>query len=96
MARRRYVITYDISDDKRRSKVFNVLEGNGDHVQFSVFVCSLNEFEVVQLKLDLVPLIDHAKDQVLFIDLGSAEGAADKKVEALGLPYIEPCRVIVV
>jgi hypothetical protein len=37
--RRRNIVSYDISDDKRRGKVFDHLEGRGDHAQFSVFFC---------------------------------------------------------
>ena len=33
----RYVICYDIPDDKRRIKVARCLDGYGDRVQFSVF-----------------------------------------------------------
>ncbi len=40
MARRHFLITYDISDDKRRTKVFHTLQANGDHAQFSVFLCN--------------------------------------------------------
>ncbi|HUT57607.1 MAG TPA: CRISPR-associated endonuclease Cas2, partial [Phycisphaerae bacterium] len=39
--RRRYLVTYDISDDKRRDLVFKTLRDRGDHVQFSVFLCEL-------------------------------------------------------
>lgn len=37
-----YVITYDISDNKRRKKIANLLEGYGVRVQFSVFECQLS------------------------------------------------------
>ena len=36
MSRRHYLITYDISDDKRRTSVFRTLVGQGDHVGDSV------------------------------------------------------------
>ena len=39
MSRRHYLVTYDVSDDKRRTHLFKLLEGNGDHVQYSVFFC---------------------------------------------------------
>jgi CRISPR-associated protein Cas2 len=47
--RRRYVISYDISDDKRRTRVFELLLGNGDHVQFSVFLADLSQRELIVL-----------------------------------------------
>ncbi len=39
--RRVYLCTYDVSDDKRRSRLFSLLQDHGDHVQYSVFLCSL-------------------------------------------------------
>ncbi len=38
-----YVITYDISDDKRRNKLAKILKDFGERVQFSVFECNLND-----------------------------------------------------
>jgi len=37
------VVTYDIEDDKRRTKMHKMLSGLGDHVQLSVFECVLDE-----------------------------------------------------
>ena len=37
----RYVICYDIADDRRRGKVAKLLEGLGRRVQKSVFECDL-------------------------------------------------------
>lgn len=36
-----YLITYDISDNRRRKKVADLLEGYGKRVQYSVFECVL-------------------------------------------------------
>lgn len=36
------VVTYDIPDDRRRTKVANILEDFGDRVQYSVFEMELN------------------------------------------------------
>jgi CRISPR-associated protein Cas2 len=47
MERRRYLVTYDISDDKRRDQVFQTLRDNGDHAQYSVFFCELTPRELV-------------------------------------------------
>ena len=38
-----YVVTYDISDQKRWRRVFRVMNGYGDWVQFSVFQCRMGE-----------------------------------------------------
>lgn len=49
----RYVISYDISNDKIRRKVVKVLEGVGFRVQYSVFEADLNgkQYETLQKRL---------------------------------------------
>lgn len=37
-----YTIAYDISDDSRRNRVSEILEGYGQRVQKSVFECELS------------------------------------------------------
>lgn len=34
-----YLVCYDICNDKRLRKVFQVVRGYGDHLQYSVFEC---------------------------------------------------------
>jgi len=48
-------ISYDIANDRRRSRVAHLLEDHGKRVQYSVFDCILNERELQRLrkKLDL-------------------------------------------
>ncbi|BAZ29225.1 hypothetical protein NIES4074_16640 [Cylindrospermum sp. NIES-4074] len=35
------VVSYDISEDKRRTKIHSVLKGYGQWMQYSVFECDL-------------------------------------------------------
>ncbi|GHV22606.1 CRISPR-associated endoribonuclease Cas2 [Planctomycetales bacterium] len=72
--RRFYLISYDITDDKRRTRVFKLLDGWGDRVQFSVFCCQLNRREKLRLAEQLKPLINQKDDQVLFLDAGAVSG----------------------
>lgn len=46
----RVVVSYDISNDKRRRKVAGVLEGYGYRVQYSVFECELTANQMRELK----------------------------------------------
>ena len=94
--RNRYIVTYDISEDDRRTRVHNTLRGYGDHIQYSVFRCDLSERERVAMRAQLHPLIDHAIDQILMIDLGPVDGRAATCVEAIGRRYIAPERTVVV
>ncbi|MHC5821254.1 MAG: CRISPR-associated endonuclease Cas2, partial [Nostoc sp.] len=45
-----YVIVYDISCDKRRKKVSDLLSGYGQRVQYSVFECILNQNKYNELR----------------------------------------------
>ena len=94
--RRRYVISYDISDDKRRTKVFELLLGNGDHVQYSVFLADLSQRELIVLRTKLLPLINERDDQVLIIDLGKETRSLDASLEVIGRSYRPPSRSMVV
>lgn len=94
--RNRYLITYDISDDERRNLVFKTLRGAGDHIQYSVFRCDLSEKEKVTLVAQLHPMIHHAEDQILVVDLGPVDGRGSTCVEPIGRPYFSPERSAIV
>jgi len=96
MSRRHYLITYDISDDKRRNRVFQTLRDNGDHAQYSVFFCQLNKKELAALRGQLIHFIHPRQDQVLIIDLGEAHNPLDAGLECLGQRYQPPTRVLVI
>jgi CRISPR-associated protein Cas2 len=68
--RRVYLCTYDVSDDKRRSKLFELLKDHGEHVQYSVFLCSLTPTEAKQLGFQASSMIHQKEDQLLVIDIG--------------------------
>lgn len=38
-----YVISYDISNDRRRNKIAKILLDYGRRVQYSVFECEMNQ-----------------------------------------------------
>lgn len=96
MARSIYVVTYDISDDRRRTKVFRTLQGFGDHTQYSVFLCELNESELIRLRTRLRPCIHNGEDQVLIVEVGRASPSVGANIEAIGKPYDPPVRSMVI
>lgn len=93
---KRYFVTYDIADPDRLRRVFKVMKGAGDHVQFSVFRCDLSDVQREVLLAKLRAEIHAVEDQVLFIDLGPSEGEAEGRVSALGRSYDEPGRGCVI
>ena len=86
--RNSYIVSYDIADAKRLRKVFKTMRAWGDHLQLSVFECQLTRMDLVRLRAELSDIIHHDKDQVLFVDLGPAEGRGERVISALGKPYV--------
>ena len=88
MARLLYIVTYDICNAKRLRRVFKLMRGYGDHLQYSVFRCELSDKERVQLTGKLTEIIKNDEDQVLLFPLGPAGGERESNVFHLGKPYI--------
>lgn len=92
-----YLVCYDICDEKRLRKVFQVCRGYGDHLQYSIFECQLTPSDLVRLRSELGRIIHHTQDQVLFFCLGPSEGRGDRVITALGKPYTSvdaPCIIV--
>lgn len=92
-----YLVCYDISDDKRLRRVFQIMRGFGDHLQYSVFECQLTAMDLARCRAMLAGVIDGDEDQVLFVSLGPAEGRGERVITALGKAYSPidaPCIVV--
>ncbi len=96
MARRHYLVSYDVSDDKRRNRVFQTLEDIGDHVQYSVFLCELSRRELAQLRSQLVDHVHQREDQVMILDLGPAHLSLETALEIMGRPHEPLVRTLIV
>jgi len=61
------VISYDIQDDKRRTKIHKCLKSYGQWVQFSVFECEMGKADYLRLRdrLDRI-MVKAAGDSVRF------------------------------
>jgi CRISPR-associated protein Cas2 len=94
--RHRILVCYDISSNKRRDKIAKACESYGTRIQFSVFECPLDELRLQQLRADLSTLINRDEDQVLFVTLGPESGDASLRIDAIGRPYTQRSRVVVV
>ncbi|MEZ6018520.1 MAG: CRISPR-associated endonuclease Cas2 [Planctomycetota bacterium] len=95
--RKTYVVTYDICEASRLRRVYRIMLGYGEHLQYSVFRCELSDREVIELRERLDMVIHHLEDQVLFVDIGPADGKARRAFQAVGRAYDhEEKRVIVV
>ena len=78
-----YVIAYDIPDDRRRTKVHQILMGFGKWTQYSLFECFLSRKDLLLLQSKLDKYLIDAQDSVRFYPL-CANCVA--KVETIGGP----------
>lgn len=81
-----YVISYDIADDKRWRRVFRIMKGAGEWLQYSVFQCRLDRQGLMQLQAELSEVIHHHEDHVLILDIGPADNV-NPHVTSLGRKF---------
>ncbi|HZO66684.1 MAG TPA: CRISPR-associated endonuclease Cas2 [Kribbellaceae bacterium] len=75
MARRRFLIAYDISDPYRLRRVCKTMEEYGERLQYSVFICDLSRSELVHARATIEAQMNLSQDSVVIVDLGEADGA---------------------
>jgi len=85
----KYIVAYDIGDDRIRAKVSRLLMKYGFRIQLSVFYLpNVSLSEVESLVAALRDMVDPKRDRVFFYPVESIE-------EFMGYP-IEPWEVLVV
>ena len=94
---RRYVICYDVPNDRRRGQLAKRLDGYGDRVQYSVFDAVLDRALFDRLTGDIKQTIDPTEDRVTVYALC---GSCEKRRVRLGidagkeLPGEEPVFIV--
>jgi CRISPR-associated protein Cas2 len=81
-----YLVTYDISCQRRWRRVYATMHGFGEHVQLSVFRCDLTPERLVLMRNALDRAIHHGRDQVLIVKLGKSSPRVIQGIEVLGKP----------
>ncbi len=76
-----YVVSYDIPDDRRRTRVHSALTGFGTWVQYSVFECFLNRKQRLLMEDRLLKEMNEREDTVRIYGLCRS---CTPKVEVLG------------
>ena len=76
-----YIIAYDISEDRRRTKIHKILSGFGKWTQYSLFECFLSRKELILLKSKLAKHLEDQQDSVRFYPLCAN---CVEKVETVG------------
>jgi len=78
-----YVIAYDIPDDRRRTKVHQILMGFGKWTQYSLFECFLSRKDLILLQSKLDEYLKETQDSVRFYALCAN---CVEKVQTIGGP----------
>lgn len=88
-----YVVAYDISDDRRRTKVHRILSGFGQWTQYSLFECFVTAKERLLLRDKLDRVLEPDEDSVRFYPLCEQ---CLRKVKTVGGPQPEEKKLFVV
>lgn len=75
------LVSYDIPDNKRRTKIAKILEDYGDRVQYSVFECNLSAKHLRRLTAELEEVMNDKEDSIRMYRLCSD---CVKKIKAKG------------
>ena len=82
MARRRFLIAYDISDPKRLRQVCKIAEAYGERLQYSVFVCDLSPSELLRARAKMEEQMLMTQDSVVIVEVGPPSSGA--KIHFIG------------
>lgn len=66
MAKQFILVAYDVSHNKRRTKLHNTLKNFGTPVQYSVFECLLTQSELAKMKKAVNKIIKPRLDRVRY------------------------------
>lgn len=67
----RWLVTYDIGDKRRLSRVFRLLKKRGVPIQYSVFSVQASAVAIRSLMRELSELIEHREDDIRAYQLPS-------------------------
>ena len=76
------LVTYDIPDDKRRTKTAKMLKDYGERVQYSVFECNMDEKLLKSLSDRAKKLLNDEEDSLRIYELSDSQ---KKNVTIIGL-----------
>ena len=88
-----YVIAYDITNNRRRTKVHKTLCGFGEWTQYSLFECYLTNKELLILRDKIDDFLNPEEDSVRFYPLCAMCVA---KVDTIGSPKPEEKDVFII
>ena len=60
----RYLIAYDVADDKRRTRVVKRLQNFGKRIQFSLFECDLEPMDYLRMCRKVEAVLNFQEDRL--------------------------------
>lgn len=84
MARRRYLVAYDIREPKRLRAVHATMKGFGYALQYSVFICDLDPMEKIGLRTKVGEKMNQHEDSLVLVDLGDPDTRGVECFEFMG------------
>lgn len=86
MSRNSYLVAYDIRGDaKRLSKIHKSMLGFGYALQYSVFLCSLDQVELIYMKTEIGEIMNHKEDSIMIVSLGPSDTVIESHFDFLGV-----------
>lgn len=80
-----YLVSYDIPDTPRRTKISKTLKDFGERVQYSVFECLLDQVLLDKMVYRLEKIIEKEEDSIRIYGLC---GNCEKAVKVMGLGVV--------
>lgn len=76
-----YLVSYDIPDTPRRTKIAKILDDFGDRVQYSVFECLIDGELLEKMTARLMKAVNEAEDSIRIYTLC---GNCEKAIRIIG------------
>ncbi len=80
----RFMVAYDIVNDKRRSHLAVLLQSYGFRVQYSLFQIDAKPARMERLFREIEEMVSASEDSVIVLDLGVASSVENDKVKRIG------------
>ncbi|OYD13901.1 CRISPR-associated endonuclease Cas2 [candidate division WOR-3 bacterium JGI_Cruoil_03_44_89] len=79
------IVSYDITSDRRRVKIANILKDYGERVQYSVFECIIDNEILERMVKRLLKTIDGGEDSLRIYKLCKD---CKKKIDVYGTAHV--------
>jgi len=77
-----HLVCYDVRCPKRWYRVFKILKGCGEHLQYSIFRVQLSKVRLEALRWELCKVMDRDRDDLMIVRL--CPGCASRIIDSRG------------